>query len=126
MMVAWWGRRRRRRDAINALYGGTRYVQVSADGSVPEGAEVYGMSREQLNSASGVGETPWARPGEWDKPWYRDVVDGVVDFGSGVWESVKGTVTGLVALVNPFDWETFSATWSGIGTLATDESPRVC
>ncbi|UTX35515.1 hypothetical protein NNL26_04615 [Micrococcus luteus] len=107
-------------NAINALYGGTRYVQASADGSVPEGAEVYGMSREQLNSASGAGETPWAKPAEWDKPWYRDVVDGVVDFGSGVWESLKGTVTGLVALVNPFDWETFSATWKGIGTLATD------
>ncbi|XNZ00880.1 hypothetical protein ACL90Y_02465 [Micrococcus luteus] len=107
-------------NAINALYGGTRYVQASADGSVPEGAQAYGMSREQLNSASGAGETPWARPAEWDKPWYRDVVDGVVDFGSGVWESLKGTVTGLVALVNPFDWETFSATWKGIGTLATD------
>ncbi|SJN19143.1 hypothetical protein FM125_02480 [Micrococcus lylae] len=107
-------------NAINALYGGTRYVQASADGSVPEGAQAYGMSREQLNSASGAGETPWAKPAEWDKPWYRDVVDGVVDFGSGVWESLKGTVTGLVALVNPFDWETFSATWSGIGTLATD------
>ena len=107
-------------NAINALYGGTRYVQVSADGSVPEGAEAYGMTREMLNSASGAGETPWAKPAEWDKPWYRDVVDGVVDFGSGVWESLKGTVTGLVALVNPFDWETFSATWKGIGTLATD------
>ena len=107
-------------NAINALYGGTRYVQASADGSVPEGAEVYGMSREQLNSASGAGETLWARPAEWDKPWYRDLGDAIVDFGSGVWESVKGTVTGLVALVNPFDWETFSATWTGIGTLATD------
>ncbi|MDO4239237.1 hypothetical protein [Micrococcus sp.] len=107
-------------NAINALYGGTRYVQVSADGSVPEGAQAYGMSREMLNSASGAGETPWAKPAEWDKPWFRDVVDGVVDFGSGVWESLRGTVTGLVALVNPFDWETFSATWKGIGTLATD------
>lgn len=108
-------------NAINALYGGTRYVQVSADGSAPPaGSEAYGMSREMLNSASGAGETPWGRPAAWDKPWYLDVADAVVDFGSGVWESLKGTVTGLIAMVNPFDWETFSATWKGIGTLAVD------
>lgn len=108
-------------NAINALYGGTRYVQVSADGSAPPaGSEAYGMSREMLNSASGAGETPWGKPAAWDKPWYLDVADAVVDFGSGVWESLKGTVTGLLAMVNPFDWETFSATWKGIGTLAVD------
>lgn len=108
-------------NAINALYGGTRYVQVSADGSAPPaGSEAYGMSREMLNSASGAGETPWGMPAVWDKPWYLDVADAVVDFGSGVWESLKGTVTGLLAMVNPFDWETFSATWKGIGTLAVD------
>src|SRR5699024_1616198 len=60
------------------------------------------------------------KPAEWDKPWYRDAWDGIKSFSSGLWESAKGTVTGIAALVNPFDWKTFSSTWKGVGTLAVD------
>ena len=108
-------------NAINKIYGGTQYRETAADGSpVGNGQEYYGYSRDMLNSAAGAGQTPWGKPAEWDKPWYRELWDGAKDFGSGLWESVKGTVTGLVSLVNPFDWETFSSTWKGIGTLAVD------
>ncbi|MCB4208543.1 HNH endonuclease signature motif containing protein [Arthrobacter sp. UM1] len=108
-------------NAINKIYGGTQYRETAADGSAAgSGQEYYGYSRDMLNSAAGAGQAPWGKPAEWDKPWYRDLWDGAKDFGSGLWESVKGTVTGLVSLVNPFDWETFSSTWKGIGTLAVD------
>lgn len=108
-------------NAINAVYGGTKYVSVNADGSPPPpGTEYYAMDKDILNSAVAAGEAPWASNVEWDKPWYRDALDGIASFGSGLWEGLKGTVTGLVAMVNPFDWETFSSTWKGIGTLALD------
>jgi hypothetical protein len=108
-------------NAINAIYGGTQYRETQPGDAQPAaGEEYYGYSRDALNSASGAGQTPWGKPAEWDKPWWQDAWDGVVDFGSGVWESFKGTAEGLVALVNPFDWDTFSTTWKGIGTLAVD------
>ncbi|WP_343825541.1 hypothetical protein, partial [Falsarthrobacter nasiphocae] len=108
-------------NAINAIYGGTQYRETAADGSpAGSGEEYYGYSKDMLNSAAGAGQAPWGKPAEWDKPWYRDLWEGAKDFGSGLWESVKGTFTGLVSLVNVFDWETFSTTWKGIGTLAVD------
>ena len=108
-------------NAIAAIYGGVRYRQQGADGGeAPNGEQHYGYTKEVLDSAAGAGDLPWAKVAEWDKPWYRDVWDGVKSFGSGLWESVKGTVTGLKAMLNPFDWKTFSSTWKGVGTLALD------
>lgn len=108
-------------NSINAVYGGTKYATVNADGSPPPpGTEYYAMDKDTLNSAVAAGEIPWASNVEWDKPWYRDALDGIASFGSGLWEGLKGTVTGLISMVNPFDWDTFSSTWKGIGTLALD------
>jgi hypothetical protein len=108
-------------NAINALVGGPHYVTVSADGSPPPaGSEYYAMSKKVLDGAYAEGELPWASHVEWDKPWYRDAIDGVANFGKGVWEGLKGTVTGLFGMINPFDWDTFSSTWKGIGTIAVD------
>lgn len=108
-------------NAINAIYGGVQYRQEDGSGkALAPGEEINGYTKEVLDSASGAGQTPWGKPAEWDKPWYRDVWDGAKAFGSGLWESIKGTVTGLKALANPFDWKTFSSTWKGVGTLALD------
>jgi hypothetical protein len=108
-------------NSINGVYGGTQYRETKTDGSSPKsGEEFYGYSKETLDSASSAGDTPWGKPAEWDKPWYRDAWDGIKSFSSGLWESAKGTVTGIAALVNPFDWKTFSSTWKGVGTLAVD------
>ncbi|MDO4255502.1 MAG: hypothetical protein Q4C81_10240 [Kocuria sp.] len=108
-------------NTINNIYGGVQYRTMPDDGApAPPGVEYNGMSKDLLNSATAAGHTPWATNVEWDKPWYRDTWDGITQFGVGLWESLKGAVTGTLALINPFDWDTFSSTWKGIGTLSLD------
>lgn len=105
--------------AISGLFGGPSYVVTTQDG--PGANQVaYGYTADQLDAAAAEGNIPWGEPTEWDKPWYRDALDGVVSFGKGVWSGITGTVTGLWNMVNFTDMETFSATWKGIGTLALD------
>jgi hypothetical protein len=108
-------------NAITALYGGTHYREASADGSqAPAGQTDYGYSKDAYNAASREGQTPWGKPAEWDKPWYKKAADGIAEFGKGVVDSFKGTIEGMVAMVNVFDQDTFKKTWTGIGTLAMD------
>jgi hypothetical protein len=105
--------------AISGLFDGPSYVVTTQDG--PGANQVaYGYTADQLDAAAAEGNIPWGEPTEWDKPWYRDALDGVVSFGKGVWSGITGTVTGLWNMVNFTDMETFSATWKGIGTLALD------
>ncbi|EMY35788.1 hypothetical protein D477_002581 [Arthrobacter crystallopoietes BAB-32] len=106
-------------SAISGLFGGPAYVVTTEEG--PGANQVaYGYTSEQLDAATAEGHIPWGEPTEWDKPWYRDALDGVVSFGKGVWSGITGTVTGLWNMVNFTDMETFSATWKGIGQLALD------
>jgi len=107
-----WEAERRAANAINATYGGTQYV--ANDGSDAE--NMYGYSSEDLKHA----ETPWGTAVEERHHWYEFghwtksfVWDGLIV--EGVW----GTVTGIVTLVNPFDWDSFSAAWTGVGQLGT-------
>ncbi|MBC6466060.1 ADP-ribosyltransferase [Actinomadura alba] len=84
-------------------------------------------------------ETPWAKPQEYDAPWYEDVWNGVKDFGVGIvqdlaslvgmygedgwgwqgwdgllgnWEAMAGGLVGLVGFYGPDGWG-----WQGWGNL---------
>lgn len=106
-------------NSISGIYGGPKYVLTTEEG--PKAGEIaYGYTKEQLDAAAVEGHVPWGQPTEWDKPWYKDVVDGVVSFGKGFWSGITGTVTGLGNMLGFGGWETFKATWTGLGKLAVN------
>lgn len=106
-------------NAISGIYGGPSYVQTTEEG--PAAHQVaYGYSKDQLDAAAAAGDVPWGKPTEWDKPWYRDVGDGIASFGKGLWSGVTGTVTGLGNMVGLNGSEAFEQTWAGIGKLAVN------
>jgi hypothetical protein len=94
-------------NAINARFGGTQWHAGGSD------ANAYGPTEIPADA-----ERPWGAPEEKDEPWWKDVWNGGVSlvkgiFVDGLWQDFMG----LVGLVNIFDWETFSASWSGLWTL---------
>lgn len=106
-------------NAISGIYGGPSYVQTTEEG--PAAHQVaYGYSKDQLDAAAVEGNIPWGKPTEWDKPWYRDVGDGIASFGKGVWSGITGTVTGLGNMVGLNGGDAFQQTWLGIGKLAVN------
>lgn len=105
-------------NKISAIYGGPKLTSFSNDSTSAKGH--YAMTADQLDALSDQGKTPWGEPTDWDKPWYRDTWDAVSSFGKGFWDGAKGMASGLVAMFNVFDWKTCSATWKGVGRLATD------
>lgn len=106
-------------NAISGMYGGPSYVETT-EGGAAAGQVAYGYSKEQLDAAAVAGDIPWGKPTEWDKPWYRDVGDGIASFGKGLWSGVTGTVTGLANMVGINGAEAFKQTWVGIGKLAVN------
>ncbi|WP_026817932.1 hypothetical protein [Arthrobacter castelli] len=106
-------------NKISGIYGGTTYVPTTQEGADP-GEKQFGFTGEQLDAAAGEGKLPWGEPSEYDAPWWEDGLNMVGSFFKGVWSGVTGTATGLWNMVNFTDWETFSTTWKGIGTLAVD------
>lgn len=106
-------------NKISGIYGGPTYVPTTQEGA-GAGEVQFGFTGDQLDAAAAEGKLPWGEPSEYDAPWYEDTWNAVASFGKGVWSGVTGTVTGLYNMVNFTDWDTFSTTWKGIGTLAVD------
>ncbi len=98
-------------NQINGLYGGTQWVADDGSGR----ADAYGF---QAGDIPADAERPWGVAEEVDEPWYADTWNAVWSGTKGVVvDGLWGTVTGVVGLVNPFDWDTFSSSWAGIWTL---------
>ncbi|GGQ71392.1 hypothetical protein [Couchioplanes azureus] len=98
-------------NRINRLYGGPQWTVD--DGS--DKAHAYGFDAGQL---PGDAERPWGKSEEKDEPWYVDTWNAVWSGGKGVVvDGLWGDVKGLFGLINPFDWDTFSASWGGLWTL---------
>ncbi|MEU9800822.1 hypothetical protein [Streptomyces sp. NPDC051000] len=113
--VAFQGVERDAANKITALVGGTHFVVD--DGSHKSG--MYGFKESDVKDAK---ETPWGTADEreytglraaWE--WTKDNVGGGLKgfFVDGVW----GTLKGLGSMVNVFDWDNFTTTWSGIGDV---------
>ncbi|QKW35099.1 hypothetical protein HUT06_14540 [Actinomadura sp. NAK00032] len=93
-------------NKITGIFGGTKFVP--ADGDPKNGEKGYGLG----DVPEGI-ETPWAKPQEYDAPWYEDAWNGVKDFGVGL-------VTDLADMVgihgeNGWVWEEDSHFWSNLG-----------
>ncbi|MFS2295313.1 MAG: hypothetical protein FWJ90_21880 [Actinomadura sp.] len=93
-------------NKITGIFGGTKFVP--ADGDPKAGEKGHGLG----DAPKGV-ETPWAKPQEYDAPWYEDAWNGAKDFGMGI-------VTDLADLVglhgeNGWVWEEDSHFWSNLG-----------
>jgi hypothetical protein len=98
-------------NRINQLYGGTQWVV--GDGS--DNPNAYGFDASKLPADA---ERPWGTGEERDLPWYQDYWNMIVSDNLGFWvDGLWGDVTGLFGLINPFDWDTFSASWGGLWTL---------
>ncbi|HET8795967.1 MAG TPA: hypothetical protein VFM62_06280 [Arthrobacter sp.] len=119
LMAEYMAAQRACASKISFIYSGSSYVPTTQEGA-GAGEVQFGFTGAQLNAAAAEGKLPWGEPTEWDAPWYRDTWDVVASFGKGAWSGVTGTVTGLWNMVNVSDWNTFSTTWKGIGTLAMD------
>ncbi|MFC9817144.1 hypothetical protein ACFVJM_34395 [Streptomyces virginiae] len=113
--VAFQGVERDAANKITALVGGTHFVVD--DGSHKAG--MYGFKESDVKDAA---ETPWGTADEreytglraaWE--WTKDKVGSGLKgfFVDGVW----GTIKGLGSMVNVFDWDNFSNTWSGIADV---------
>ncbi|MCH0557755.1 MULTISPECIES: hypothetical protein [unclassified Streptomyces] len=100
---------------IDGQVGGTRWV--ADDGSHKKG--MYGFNADDAAKAD---DTPWGKVDEreytglaaaWQ--WTKHNVGGAIKgfFVDGVWDTLKG----LGHMVNVFDWNTFTKTWSGIGDV---------
>jgi hypothetical protein len=101
---------RRAANAINALNGGTQWH--AGDSSTDPNA--YGPAEIPSDA-----ERPWGTPEEKDEPWWKDALNGAKSL---VWDGIVvdglwGDVKGLFGLINPFDWDTFSQSWSALWTL---------
>ncbi|MGW1283039.1 EndoU domain-containing protein [Streptomyces sp. NPDC002586] len=100
---------------IDGQVGGTRWV--ADDGSHKKG--MYGFNADDAAKAD---DTPWGKVDEreytgfaaaWQ--WTKHNVGGAIKgfFVDGVWDTLKG----IGHMVNFFDWDTFTKTWSGIGDV---------
>ncbi|WP_121435114.1 ADP-ribosyltransferase [Actinomadura pelletieri] len=93
-------------NKITGVFGGTHFIP--GDGDPKAGEKGYGLGQ----APKGI-ETPWAKPQEYDAPWWEDAWNGVKDFGVGI-------VTDLADLVgihgeNGWVWEEDSHFWSNLG-----------
>ncbi|MGW2039656.1 EndoU domain-containing protein [Streptomyces virginiae] len=113
--VAFQGVERDAANKITALVGGTHFVVD--DGSHKAG--MYGFKESDVKDAA---ETPWGTADEreytglraaWE--WTKDKVGSGLKgfFVDGVW----GTIKGLGSMINVFDWDNFSNTWSGVADV---------
>ncbi|EFL25770.1 conserved hypothetical protein, partial [Streptomyces himastatinicus ATCC 53653] len=97
---------------IVALVGG-KALTVN-DGSNGEG--MYGYDAEALKQSKSL---PWGDAVEESVPAWQ-VWEHAWDFGKGlVVDGVWGTLKGLGGLVGLSGWDTFKASWTGLGKLAT-------
>ena len=92
-------------NKITSIFGGTRFVP--ADGDPKSGEKGYGLG----DVPEGI-ETPWAKPQEYDAPWYEDAWNGVKDF-------TVGLVTDIADMVgihgeNGWVWEGDSHFWDNL------------
>lgn len=115
-VAEWMAAQRACANAINATYGGTRYVADNGDGR-REGNE-FGYSKDQLNSAMAGEGLPWGKPEEHD----GGILGDVSDFFVGIKDGAVQMVTDLGALIGYSDgqwsWSTAGAAWKGLGTFA--------
>lgn len=97
---------------IVALVGG-KALTVN-DGS--NGKGMYGYDAEALKQSKSL---PWGDAVEESVPAWQ-VWEHAWDFGKGlVVDGVWGTLKGLGGLVGLSGWDTFKASWTGLGKLAT-------
>ncbi|MFI0780608.1 hypothetical protein [Streptomyces sp. NPDC021212] len=97
---------------IVALVGG-KALKVN-DGSNGEG--MYGYDAEALKQSKSL---PWGDAVEESVPAWQ-VWEHAWDFGKGlIVDGVWGTLKGLGGLVGLSGWDTFKASWTGLGKLAT-------
>jgi Contact-dependent growth inhibition CdiA C-terminal domain len=122
-VAAWMAAQRTCANAINALFGGTRYVEDNGDGT--RNPNEFGYSKSLLDQATaGDDGVPWGKPEERDKPWYEDAIDAVVSFGKGVVvDGLWGTVKGLGNLVGFGGWDGLKQSWGGLLKLGLALSP---
>ncbi|GAA3235228.1 hypothetical protein [Streptomyces lavendulae] len=113
--VAFQGVERDAANKITALVGGTHFVVD--DGSHKAG--MYGFKESDVKDAK---ETPWGTVDEreytglraaWE--WTKENVGGALK-GFFV-DGVGGTLKGMGSMLNIFDWDNFTKTWSGIGDV---------
>jgi len=124
-VAAWMAAQRTCANAINALFGGTRYVEDNGDGT--RDPNEFGYSKSLLDQATGGDDgVPWGKPEERDKPWYEDAFDAVVSFGKGVVvDGLWGTVKGLGNLVGFGGWDGLKQSWGGLLKLGLALTPSL-
>ncbi|MFI0482193.1 hypothetical protein [Actinomadura sp. 9N215] len=93
-------------NKITGVFGGTRFIP--GDGDPKAGEKGYGLG----DVPEGI-ETPWAKPQEYDAPWYEDAWNGVKDFGMGLVKDIAD-LAGLHG-ENGWVWEGDSHFWSNLG-----------
>jgi len=122
-LAAWQAAQRDCANTINALYGGTHYVQDNGDET--QDANEFGFSADQLDSALDSDKgLPWGKSEERDKPWYEDTWDGVASVGKGFFvDGLWGDLKGLGNLVGFGGAEGAKEGWLGIYKLAIMASP---
>jgi len=110
-------------SAINATFGGVQYRADDGDGTKSD--DEYGYSAEMLDGATASDEgVPWGKASEVDKPWYKDVADGIVSFGKGlVVDGLWGAVRGLGTMVGVDGFDAAKQAWAGVGKLALSLNP---
>ncbi|MDI5965542.1 hypothetical protein [Streptantibioticus silvisoli] len=109
-VAAFWDAERRCANAIEAVFGGTRFT--ANDGS--NKSTMYGYTAKQLDGAKGL---PWGDPVEQKYHWY--------DIGHWTWSFIKGfvvdglwgTIKGIGGLVGFEGWNTLVNSWKGLGEL---------
>ena len=144
-LVAYQAAERDCANKITGLFGGTHFIGTDPTKDaqlIKRGEKVYGLTR----SVDDV-ETPWAKPQQYDAPWYEDVWNGVKDFGVGLaqdlsslvgmygadgwgwqgfdglvdnWEGLAGGIAGLAGFYGPKGWG-----WQGWGNLGSNWSNLV-
>jgi uncharacterized protein YukE len=98
-------------DKIDKIFNGTQYI--ADDGS--HKPNMYGYSADQLDHAKGL---PWGEPVEQTHRW-NDFGHWIGQFWNGfVIDGADSVLSGLGHMINPFDWNTFTQTWSGLGHVA--------
>ncbi|GAA1781941.1 hypothetical protein [Streptomonospora arabica] len=111
-------------NKITALFGGTAFVAAAPgeEGSLGPDEQAHGYTEVP----EGV-ETPWAKPQEYDAPWYEDAWNGVKDFGVGIVEDL-GAMAGFYGEngwegLNDWGtwWDNLKTNWgdtlAGLGSL---------
>lgn len=136
-LVAYQAAERDCANKITGLFGGTHFIGTDPTKDqqlIKKGEKVYGLTK----SVDDV-ETPWAKPQQYDAPWYEDVWNGAKDFGVGLaqdvsslvgmygetgwgwqgwgglgkaWEGLAGGIVGLAGFYGPEGWG-----WQGWGNL---------